>query len=154
MASHREGIFVDGLWVEKAPLSKDIAPPVEEVGCTSAPLESMAFFFSSHCKDFNEDFMLCKNENMDPQACLKEGRKVTRCAMDLIKKLKANCEKEWTAHWQCLDEKNHMLYRCRNDERVFNECVFNKLGLTKVLPDAMGVPVFERADKDKYYQSE
>ena len=30
-----------------------------------------------------EDFMLCKAENRDPEHCLKEGRRVTRCAIDL-----------------------------------------------------------------------
>ena len=27
--------------------------------------------------------MLCKEENRDPEYCLKEGRRVTRCAQDL-----------------------------------------------------------------------
>ena len=27
--------------------------------------------------------MLCKNESRDPGHCLKEGRRVTRCTMDL-----------------------------------------------------------------------
>ena len=27
--------------------------------------------------------MLCKNESRDPAHCLKEGRRVTRCATDL-----------------------------------------------------------------------
>lgn len=32
----------------------------------------------------SEDFMLCKNEaGSDPGRCLKEGRRVTRCATDL-----------------------------------------------------------------------
>ena len=31
-----------------------------------------------------EDFILCKNESGgDPGACLKEGRRITRCATDL-----------------------------------------------------------------------
>ena len=31
-----------------------------------------------------EDFILCKNESGgDPGACLKEGRRITRCAADL-----------------------------------------------------------------------
>jgi hypothetical protein len=30
-----------------------------------------------------EDFMLCKKESRDPEHCLKEGRRVTRCAQDL-----------------------------------------------------------------------
>ena len=32
---------------------------------------------------FIEDFMLCKAENRNPEHCLKEGRRVTRCATDL-----------------------------------------------------------------------
>ncbi|KAJ3091146.1 hypothetical protein HK102_001560 [Quaeritorhiza haematococci] len=82
MTSHREGIFVEGLWVEKEPLPSDI-PAVPEVGCTSAPLESMSFHFAAKCKDYSEDYMLCKNSTQDPKACLKEGRRVTRCALDL-----------------------------------------------------------------------
>jgi hypothetical protein len=31
-----------------------------------------------------EDFMLCKSENRDPEHCLKEGRKVTRCAAEMF----------------------------------------------------------------------
>jgi NADH dehydrogenase (ubiquinone) 1 alpha subcomplex subunit 8 len=78
-------------------------PHVEEVGATSAPLKSAAFFLGAYCKEYNgsfvsvlqdcainenfylyiEDFMLCKNENRSPAHCLKEGRKVTRCAIDL-----------------------------------------------------------------------
>lgn len=35
-----------------------------------------------------EDFMLCKKESRDPEHCLKEGRRVTRCAQDLYVYLK------------------------------------------------------------------
>jgi hypothetical protein len=78
-------------------------PKVAELGTTSAPLKSAAFFLGAYCKEFNgtyytafaprwvligiicgtEDFMLCKAENRDPGHCLKEGRRVTRCATDL-----------------------------------------------------------------------
>ncbi|KAJ3048774.1 hypothetical protein HK097_010228 [Rhizophlyctis rosea] len=137
MTTHREAIFVNGLWVEKDPFPEDIAKPIDEVGLTSAPMESMAFFFAQHCKDYTEDFMLCKNESSDQTKCLKEGRKVTRCAMDLISKLKANCDKQWEQHWKCMDTNNHLLWLCRPQEKEFNDCVFNKLGLTKHIP---GVP--------------
>jgi NADH dehydrogenase (ubiquinone) 1 alpha subcomplex subunit 8 len=80
MSSHREGIFVEGLWIEKGSSS---GVSVEEVGATSAPLLSAAYHLGSYCQPFNEDFMLCKRENNDPKACLKEGRKVTRCSIDL-----------------------------------------------------------------------
>jgi NADH dehydrogenase (ubiquinone) 1 alpha subcomplex subunit 8 len=46
-------------------------------------LKSASFFIGEYCKEYNADFMLCKNENNDPEHCLKEGRKVTRCALDL-----------------------------------------------------------------------
>ncbi|KAI8918355.1 hypothetical protein DFJ77DRAFT_455267 [Powellomyces hirtus] len=135
MTTHREGTFVEGLWVEKAGLSPETAPPVPEVGCTSAPLESMAFFFADYCKKYNDDYVLCKNESQDPRHCLKEGRKVTRCALDLINKLKQNCDQQWTNHWECLDMNNHQLFKCRKEEKEFNDCVFKRLGLTKVIPE-------------------
>lgn len=70
------------VYVEKAPLPSDI-PQVAEIGATSAALETAAFFIGAHCKEVNEDFMLCKKESADPAHCLKEGRRVTRCAQDL-----------------------------------------------------------------------
>ncbi|KAJ3018871.1 hypothetical protein HKX48_002577 [Thoreauomyces humboldtii] len=135
MTTHREATFVEGLWVEKEPLSSSTAPAVPEVGCTSAPLESAAFFLASYCKKYNEDFVLCKNESQDPKHCLKEGRKVTRCSLDLIEKLKKNCDAQWSKHWQCLDMNNHQLFHCRKEERSFNDCVFKSLGLTKIIPE-------------------
>ncbi|KAI8923725.1 hypothetical protein BC831DRAFT_403403 [Entophlyctis helioformis] len=134
MTTHREGIFVEKLWVEKDPLPADV-PSVPEIGCTSAPLTSMAFFFNSACKDYAEDFVLCKKESGDPAHCLKEGRKVTRCGLDLVAKLKANCEETWKTHWECLDMNNQRFQKCRPQERAFNDCVFTKLGLTKTIPD-------------------
>jgi NADH dehydrogenase (ubiquinone) 1 alpha subcomplex subunit 8 len=83
MTTTREGIFVDALWTESAPLPASVAPPVAEVGLTSAPLTSLAFFLGSHCAPWNEDFLACKQESNDPYRCLKEGRKVTRCSLDL-----------------------------------------------------------------------
>lgn len=132
MTTHREGIFVEGLWVENSPLDSSI-PHVDDVGVTSAPLQSMAYAFGERCQEYSEDFMLCKNASQDPKACLKEGRKVTRCAIDLyqlltrIEKLKKNCDDQWTNHWQCLDKNNQMYEKCRPQERVFNECLFTKL---------------------------
>lgn len=78
--------------------------------------------------------MLCKNENRDPGHCLKEGRRVTRCAQDLyvlfqaslntldsltyissyslrrITKMRENCMAEWDKHWNCLELNNHVRF--------------------------------------------
>jgi len=82
MATHREANNPTYSYVEPMPWPKDV-PKVDEVGATSAPLKSIAFFFGQFCQPYAEDFMLCKNENRDPEHCLKEGRRVTRCAQDL-----------------------------------------------------------------------
>ena len=60
----------------------DSIPKVKEIGTTSAPLFSAAYFIGARCKDYNDDFMKCKTENPGKGEfeCLKEGRRVTRCA--------------------------------------------------------------------------
>lgn len=60
----------------------DSIPKVKEIGTTSAPLFSAAFFIGARCKDYNDDFMKCKTDNpgRGEFECLKEGRRVTRCA--------------------------------------------------------------------------
>ncbi|GAB5589369.1 ndufa8 [Umbelopsis nana] len=133
MTATRDPTFTSTKFVDPTPAPKSV-PPVEEIGLTSAPLKSAAFFIGEYCKDYNADFMLCKNENNDPEHCLKEGRKVTRCALDLIKKLRENCDAEFEKHWKCLDVKNQDYYQCRKEERQFNSCVFEKLGLQKKIP--------------------
>ncbi|KAH8118733.1 NADH dehydrogenase alpha subcomplex subunit 8 [Phellopilus nigrolimitatus] len=119
---------------DPTPMPADV-PKVTELGTTSAPLKSAAFFIGPYCKDYNEDFMLCKAENRDPAHCLKEGRRVTRCATDLITKMRENCLKEFDAHWGCLEKNNQEYYLCRKPERTLNKCMFDKLGLTKTIPN-------------------
>ncbi|PVU97596.1 hypothetical protein BB559_001998 [Furculomyces boomerangus] len=120
-------------WVDPTPMPSDL-PVVEEVGATSAPLMSVSFFLGSFCKPYNEDFMLCKAENDDPAHCLKEGRKVTRCSIDVISKVKANCSEFFEAHWKCLDLGNQEYQMCRPEEKMLNDCVFSKLGWKKEIP--------------------
>jgi len=114
---------------------KDPLPPLPELGATSAPLKTAAYFIGDKCREYNEDFMLCKNERgRDPAHCLKEGRKVTRCAQEVISKLRAACAAEFEAHWQCLEWNNHYYYACRREERPLNACAFTKLGYKKEIP--------------------
>ncbi|KAK0461622.1 uncharacterized protein EV420DRAFT_1266392 [Desarmillaria tabescens] len=111
-------------------------PKVEEIGATSGPLKSAAFFIGAHCKEYNEDFMLCKAENRDPAHCLKEGRRVTRCAADLVRsrKCERTVRKQFETHWNCLERNNQEFYMCRKPERALNACMFEKLGLLKTIP--------------------
>merc|ERR1711939_837081 len=133
MATHRDAILHSKEYTDATPMPSDV-PHVDELGVSSAPPKSAAFFLGAHCKDYNEDFMLCKQENRDPKHCLKEGRRVTRCAQDLIAKLRENCGTEFTKHWECLEMHNQQYERCRSVETPLNTCVFDKLGLRKDIP--------------------
>lgn len=57
-------------------------PKVQEIGATSAPLMSASFFIGDRCRAYNDDYMKCKADanGRGELDCLKEGRKVTRCA--------------------------------------------------------------------------
>ena len=60
----------------------DSIPKVKEIGASSAPLLSASFFIGARCKDYNDDYMKCKTEanGRGELDCMREGRKVTRCA--------------------------------------------------------------------------
>lgn len=67
--------------IDTTPLPDDI-PKVKELGASSAPLLSASFFIGARCKAYNDDYMMCKTESngRGELECMKEGRKVTRCA--------------------------------------------------------------------------
>jgi hypothetical protein len=67
--------------IDTTPLPDDI-PKVKELGASSAPLLSASFFIGARCKPYNDDYMMCKTEanGRGELECMKEGRKVTRCA--------------------------------------------------------------------------
>jgi NADH dehydrogenase (ubiquinone) 1 alpha subcomplex subunit 8 len=126
---------VEGLWVSAAKANEN-HPQIKEIGLTSAPLLALAFHLGAFCKEYNDDFVKCKAENGDPEACLLEGRKITRCTQDLINKVKTNCFDSFTKHYKCLDDNNQQLEKCRVLEKVHNECVSRKLKIEKVVKGA------------------
>ncbi|KAK5056734.1 hypothetical protein LTR84_012266 [Exophiala bonariae] len=134
--SNREARFTQGVLVDTTPMPEHI-PAVKEVGASSAPLLSAAYFIGARCRPYNDDYMQCKTEayGRGEIDCLREGRKVTRCASSVIDDINKNCLEEFRSHWLCLENNNHQLWQCRRPERLLNKCVFNKIGLEKVIPD-------------------
>ncbi|KAI4147825.1 MAG: hypothetical protein LQ340_005361 [Diploschistes diacapsis] len=67
--------------IDPTPLPDDI-PKVKEIGASSAPLLSAAYFIGARCRAFNDDYMKCKTDafGRGELECMREGRKVTRCA--------------------------------------------------------------------------
>lgn len=71
--------------IDTTPMPEHI-PKVQEIGTTSAPLLSASFFIGARCRAFNDDYMVCKTEanGRGELECMKEGRKVTRCAASVL----------------------------------------------------------------------
>ncbi|KAF6051448.1 hypothetical protein FOB58_001508 [Candida parapsilosis] len=119
---------------EETPLPNTI-PEVDEVGATSAPLLSASYYIGDRCKPYNDDFMLCKDEhNGGTIDCLKEGRRVTRCVISVLKDLNKYCFDEFKLHYECLEQNNQYFSRCRASEGVLSKCVFDNLKLVKKIP--------------------
>ena len=114
--------------IDTTPLPDNI-PKVDEIGASSAPLMSASYFIGARCKAYNDDFMVCKTEanGRGELECLKEGRKVTRCAASVLEDVNKSCLEQFRNHWQCLDNNNHQLWQCRKMERRLNKCVFDNL---------------------------
>ncbi|EGW34391.1 uncharacterized protein SPAPADRAFT_49436 [Spathaspora passalidarum NRRL Y-27907] len=136
--------------VESTPLPKDI-PEVDEVGATSAPLLAASFYIGEKCKPYNDDFMLCKQEfNGGTLDCLKEGRRVTRCAISVLKDINKYCFDEFKLNYECLEQNNQSLGRCRASEGVLSKCIFDNLKLKKQIP---GVEAQIHEKKNPIYAS-
>lgn len=73
--------FSQSVLLDTTPLPESV-PAVKEIGASSAPLLSASFFIGARCRDYNDDYMQCKTESAGRGEfdCMKEGRKVTRCA--------------------------------------------------------------------------
>lgn len=138
----------------------DSVPRVQEIGATSAPLLSASYFIGARCRPYNDDYMQCKTEayGRGEFECMKEGRKVTRCAAGVyvlgpssnlahrrypkikltwscyrLEDINASCLDQFRSHWNCLEHNNHQLYQCRRPERRLNKCVFEKLVRLSIL---------------------
>lgn len=120
--------FNQQVLIDTTPLPDSI-PKVPEIGASSAPLLSASFFIGARCKDYNDDFMLCKTQanGKGETECLREGRKVTRCAASVLEDVNKSCLEEFRKHWECLDNNNQQLWQCRRWERPLNKCVFDNL---------------------------
>ncbi|MDI1488005.1 MAG: ndufa8, NADH-ubiquinone oxidoreductase complex I 19kd subunit [Ramalina farinacea] len=133
--SAREPRFSQKVLIDPTPLPASV-PPVTECGTSSAPLMSASFFIGDRCKAFNDDYMQCKTEayGRGEKECMREGRKVTRCAKSVIDDINKSCLDSFRAHWECLEHNNQQMWHCRRPEQRLNDCVFEKIGLKKEIP--------------------
>lgn len=50
---------------------------------SSADLFALSYHIAARCDSVNRDYVWCKKNNEDPQACLGKGAAVTQCVHDL-----------------------------------------------------------------------
>ena len=62
---------------------------------------------------------------------MKEGRRVTRCAISVLKDINKYCFDEFKLHYECLEQNNQYFSRCRSSEGVLSKCVFDNMKLVK-----------------------
>ncbi|QIX02422.1 hypothetical protein AMS68_007939 [Peltaster fructicola] len=113
--------------IDTTPLPEEYRVP--EIGSSSAPLLSASYFIGARCQPYNDDYMKCKDESngRGELDCLREGRKVTRCATSVLEDINKHCLDAFRGHWQCLENNNQQLWQCRRRETALNKCVFENL---------------------------
>lgn len=85
-------------------------------------------FLQSNCKEYYKDYLLCREMKHDPSHCHKKGREVTRCSIEILRKLEQRCGESFNKYFECLDD-NKLEYRlCREPEKAFNACVLLNMG--------------------------
>uniref|UniRef100_F6XYG2 NADH dehydrogenase [ubiquinone] 1 alpha subcomplex subunit 8 n=1 Tax=Ciona intestinalis TaxID=7719 RepID=F6XYG2_CIOIN len=115
---------------ELAGILKDIKRG--DLGVPSHVLKASAFQYANECNEVNKEFMLCREEEMDPRKCLKYNIKVSDCAENFFRKMTTACADEIVAFGKCLerDHKRSFVY-CRDEQVKFDRCMFEKLGIDK-----------------------
>jgi len=53
--------------------------------------------------------LLCRQEERDPRRCINEGKAVTSCALDILKKMKKHCLEDFNAYMYCLERSSGTL---------------------------------------------
>merc|ERR1712154_493095 len=76
---------------------------VPEIEITSSVFRAAAHHMGKYCDEQSKEFMLCRAEDQDPRKCINEGKEVTRCGFEFLRK-------------------------CRVTQKVFDDCVKENLG--------------------------
>lgn len=106
---------------------------VEEIKATYPVLHAASYYVGKKCELQNNEYMLCKVEERDPRRCLKEGRDVTNCAMEVFKKLKKHCKEDFEQYVHCLEQSSPDLHykHCRKTQAVIDKCVLDNLQIER-----------------------
>lgn len=112
-------------------LTEDIHLPTdEELNHREIPLThnyflSSAMWLGKYCDDKCKEFMLCRNEELDPRKCIKESNDVTDCGFEFFRKVKKTCPDELEWYTTCIEMsgRDPRYHSCRDAQVIFDTCM-------------------------------
>ncbi|XP_032671419.1 NADH dehydrogenase [ubiquinone] 1 alpha subcomplex subunit 8 [Odontomachus brunneus] len=117
----------------KTVLPEESELTVQEIDASWPTLHTASVYIGKACEWYNNDFMLCRSEEGDPRRCLNEGKAVTACALDVLKKLKKHCLDDFNAYMTCLERSSGTLEfsPCRKTQAALDQCVLQNLNIER-----------------------
>ncbi|CAG9789356.1 unnamed protein product [Diatraea saccharalis] len=105
----------------------------QEINLSTTTLMSAAPYLGKSCENINNEFMLCRQELNDPRACIGIGKLVTACAMQVFRRIKADCLEEFNQYANCIDKSSgdFAYTHCRKTQRAFDDCMSTKCQLDR-----------------------
>ncbi|XP_012175016.1 NADH dehydrogenase [ubiquinone] 1 alpha subcomplex subunit 8 [Bombus terrestris] len=106
----------------------------QELNISWPYIAAAAVFLAKRCEWFNNEFMLCRYELKDPRKCLKEGKEVTKCAIEGFQDIKKHCGSEFQAHVDCVINTSSTATDdeyCSKTRQVFDDCMVKNLKLER-----------------------
>merc|ERR1712154_381669 len=127
---HNKTSLVEMPWTNEDHLPSYEELTVPELEITSSVFRAVSHHMGYYCDAPSKEFMLCRAEDQDPRKCIQEGKEVTRCGFEFLRKLKNSCLAEFNQYAQCIDRsgRNMALRNCRVTQKVFDDCVKENLG--------------------------
>jgi len=117
----------------KTVLPEESELTVQELNVSWPVLQTASVYIGKACEWYNNEFMLCRREERDPRRCLNEGKAVTSCTMDVLKKMKKNCLEDFNAYMYCLERSSGTLEftPCRQTQAALDDCVRKNMNIER-----------------------
>ncbi|KAL4539788.1 hypothetical protein Ndes2437B_g01860 [Nannochloris sp. 'desiccata'] len=88
---------------------------------TSAVLMAISKHIATRCSKVNRAYINCKENDANPEKCLKEGDAVTGCVIELLKELNTKAPSQLKAYCECMDYYSNRFIKCRKEQAEFEE---------------------------------
>lgn len=114
------------------PTDEELTVP-QEITLSTPCFKAVAPYMYKSCEKEAKEFMLLRSEYEDPRKTLKEGKLLTACGVEFLRKLKRTCKDEYDTYVHCIDKSTPRMYatHCREQQRYVDKCIEDKLGIVR-----------------------